>query len=64
MTLEEAAIEEDTFTVGFEEVHRASCGLCRAVECEFHDGEYYTIFRGKSHAPIYVCVLELRDEKR
>ncbi len=63
VALEEAAIEEDTFTIGFEEVHRAGCRLCRAVECEFHDGVYYTIFRGKSHAPIYVGVLELRDEE-
>ena len=47
VALEEAAIEEDTFTVGFEEVHRASCRLCRAVECEFHDESIIPYFRRK-----------------
>ena len=50
MALEEAAIEEDTFTVGFEEVHRASCGLSRAVECEFHDADIIPYFRWKREA--------------
>lgn len=50
MALEEAAIEEDTFTVGFEEVHRASCGLSRAIECEFHDADIIPYFRWKREA--------------
>lgn len=48
MALEEAAIEEDTFTVGFEEVHRASCCLSRAVECEFHDESIIPYFGRES----------------
>ncbi len=70
VALEEAAIEEDTFTVGFEEVHRARCRLCRAVECEFHDEDIIPYFRWKREAEFLKKLKDAavaaakKDEKR